>query len=180
MALRHDKKLAFIHINKTAGVAVVTNFKMDIEGNHNTYEYYKINYPGYLTFAIVRNPYDRLVSAFEFMKYYDKANPAKSKYQNYYKNGFTHFCHTINKSELLLKPQHEFICNKNGNLMIDKLFYFEDNFWESLYELFNEVVEPKIYNKTERKPYPDYYTIETIELVYDNYKTDFKLFNYTK
>lgn len=184
MAVRHDKKIAFIHIPKTAGVAVVNNFNMDIEGDHKNYRYYKEKYPGYYLFAIVRNPYDRLVSTFEFMKKYDLENPEKSRYQDHYKNGFDDLCTKLEQYDngewmnLIFKPQHKFICDKNGKSMMDFLFKFEDNFWERLYRLFGEFVEPKVYNKTEKGPWPEYYNKTTKELVYNYYKRDFEIFGY--
>jgi hypothetical protein len=182
MAILRSKKIAFIHIPKTSGVAVAKNFNMDVTGNHEDYRFYHEKFPNFTTFAIVRNPFDRLVSAYEFMKWYDNEHPQKSRYYIYYENGFDYLCKNLNhKNNVLLKPQHEFICNKQDKVMIDHVFRFESYFWSELYKLFDKKVEFKAYNKSnDRMQYLWYYSDNMLNHVYDYYRKDFEVFKYKK
>jgi hypothetical protein len=67
--ISHDHKLVFIHIPKCAGRSVSTIFNQRFD--HFTAEYYFDEYPyaqSYDWFTIVRNPYDRLVSIYNYVK----------------------------------------------------------------------------------------------------------------
>jgi len=179
MAVRHDKKIAMVHIPKSAGVAIVNNFNMNPKGNHSIYKFYRETYPNYFLFAVTRNPYDRIISSYEFMISFDKRYPNKRRYSRMYEQGFEFMCENLKHfGTLLLRPQTFFVCDNNNNIQVDKILNFENDMWSELYEIFNEVVEPKKYNTTIRSKTDKYYNKRTKKLVYDYYKEDFDLFNY--
>lgn len=68
--ITHDHKLIFIHIPKCAGRSVSDAFNQRFD--HFTLGHYKREYlscyMNYTTFTIVRNPYDRLVSLFHYIR----------------------------------------------------------------------------------------------------------------
>jgi len=68
--ITHDHKLIFIHIPKCAGRSISDAFNQRFD--HFTARHYATEYPDcfhvYTKFTVVRNPYDRLVSLFHYIK----------------------------------------------------------------------------------------------------------------
>lgn len=68
--ITHDHKLIFIHVPKTGGRSICNLFNQRFD--HFTALYYCREYPEffqeYKTFAIVRHPLDRMVSAYHYIK----------------------------------------------------------------------------------------------------------------
>lgn len=68
--ISHDHKLIFIHIPKCAGRSIAETFKT--RPDHFTANYYASEYEkrwaDYDVFTIVRNPYDRLVSIYNYVQ----------------------------------------------------------------------------------------------------------------
>ncbi len=71
MPISFKHKLIFIHIPKNAGTSITNTLNM-LDAGHHTPEYYIKNYPNewknYKKFAVVRNPWDRVVSNYEYAK----------------------------------------------------------------------------------------------------------------
>jgi len=70
MPISHKHKLIFIHIPKTAGTSIQETFSMEDSG-HYTCKELKKKYPKewdiYTKFAVIRNPWDRLVSNYYYI-----------------------------------------------------------------------------------------------------------------
>jgi hypothetical protein len=66
-----EKKVIFIHIPKAAGSSIgMSLFGTDIIGHYPYYiyeEYSKKNFDNFYKFCVVRNPYDRLYSAYSYL-----------------------------------------------------------------------------------------------------------------
>ena len=87
------------------------------------------------------------------------------------------------------KPQHEFICDEKGDLIIDFLGWFE-NFQEDLSTLLGYLVEAghikeydkeslsKKVNSTNHEKYTTYYNRKTKNMIKSMYKKDFEIFDY--
>ena len=77
-------------------------------------------------------------------------------------------------------PQYEFVCNKNGKIIVDYVGKFE-NLNQSLDEI-NDILksdfELEHHNKTDKKDYKDIYTPEMIEKVHQIYQKDIDIFEY--
>jgi hypothetical protein len=130
--------------------------------------------------AIVRNPYDRLVS-----EYYYSAYSIKS-----HKN-FEAFVKTALKLDLYtrnwlydghLETQTSYLINEQKNFnSINKIFKFEEinTCFDYLNKIIGKVCRPHLRAASNRKPYSEYYTSELKEIVYNFYKDDFTNFNYS-
>jgi hypothetical protein len=132
----------------------------------------------YYKFAVVRNPYDRFVSYCAFM---NKGNP------DFEKNPQTYMYHALlNKKthkHILFLPQSEFICDKNGTVMIDMVGKYEQlqTFADDVLDHFGFAKkELEVINTSKHKPYAEYYNDELKEMVYDYYKNDFNNFEYNR
>ena len=164
----------FVHIPKTGGTSVYTTLGITEPGHKKLLKYT----PG--SFTVVRNPLDRLVSHFCYIKtknshYYKKHPNFKSlQYANF--DDYIYLCESDYK--FYLKPQCEFICDNNDNILVEHILKFEN-----LQNDFNKFWDLKLLhiNKSDRKKdWRSYYNSKTFEITCDYYNRDIKLFNYEK
>ena len=187
-----EKKLIFIHIPKTAGISLVKAFfgEVTLEGHRSLWFYkqvFKSDFKEYFTFTIVRNPWDRLYSAYKFlekggMNIHDKN--AFETHLSIYRDFEDFVLNGLNKKitqEIMhLIPQHEFVCDKNGKIIVDHIGRFE-NLNKSI-EKINDILKSDFklehHNKTDKKDYKDIYTTKMIEKVHQIYQKDIDIFEY--
>jgi hypothetical protein len=219
-------KCIFIHIPKTAGQSI-ERFILNLHGlpweereplllRHNpepnkgpewlahltAQEYTDCEYltentfSNYFSFSFVRNPWAKLVSEYHYGEY-DK----KYSFKKFILSGFPEK-DSYSDSYRHLIPQHEFLLNKDGKLMVDFVGKFE-----SLQEDFNHMCQkigiehsslpytnnlPKVNGRLKRKlisflgkskpskkHYTSYYDKESERIVSEIYTEDIKLFNYS-
>lgn len=127
-----------------------------------------------ITFAFVRNPYDRIVSYF----YYYNLGQRMS---------FDEFIKTyvFEKKPLNISywcDQHQWLANKNGKLLVDHVGKFE-NLNEDLKRICSIIDVPTpelpwLKKSSDKQPYATYYNDTTAGMVRDRCKKDFELFDY--
>lgn len=136
-------KTIFFHIPKTGGNSIYESLFSKEQWGHRDVAYYRFvfgkkKFETYFKFCLVRNPYDRLYSAYCFLK---KGGMNKNdenfnfEYLSSY-NSFEEFIEKgLHKKEIInwvhFKPQHLFIQDKKGNLAVDfvgKLENIENDF----------------------------------------------------
>ena len=180
-----EYKTIFIHIPKNAGTSIEEYFmlrrtQLAIQhSRHDTIEQIKLKYPdiynSYKKFAIIRNPYDRMVSWY----FYTKNNVLKEINKGWKVVNFK--CWLKDPSKLwnfkdplsLLNCQCDWVDDTVSILKFENLSKDINNF-------FNTEIKLPVLNKTKHKHYLDYYDEESIELVNKKYKKDFKKYNYEK
>lgn len=187
-------KAIFIHIPKTAGSSVSRTLGND-GSKHQELKYFQAFDPNsfnvYFKFAFVRNPYDRLVSAYHYVKQID--NDFDRAWASKYLEKVTSFADFVLKlndksyskmvfKHLVFKPQHSFILDLNGNIGIDFIGRFERlendfNFICKKLEIKNDLV---FHNQSKHEPYKTYYTSKLADIVYRLYQDDFELLSYRK
>lgn len=186
----------FIHVPKNGGMAVSNALfgKNRMLGGHYAADFYKVvfgeDFKKFTKFAISRNPWDRLVSAYHYLKgggmnYQDKEWEQKhiSEYSTFadFVNGWLDE-KNIYKG-MHFTPQYEFVSDGKGNLLVDYLGRFEamqDSFdhIKQLLALDEKVLSHS--NKSVRKSdYRIYYGDKEVERVAEVYKKDIKLFGYS-
>ena len=79
-------------------------------------------------------------------------------------------------------PQYKFICDNNDNILVNKIYRFE-NFNDEINKLCEHLhikyVSIPIMRKSKHQDYRTYYINDEIKkIVYDVYEKDFQLFNY--
>lgn len=128
----------------------------------------------YKRFAIVRNPYDRLVSSWKF----------SSSEMN-----FSDFIHKIVNNKdiqssfyLFILPQYKYIYDDDLNLLVDDVLRFEnyDKDILNFFEKNNIDLKLKHENKTVHDHYSKYFNEELYKIVNEYYGKDFELFGYKK
>lgn len=183
-----NKKYNFIHIHitKNAGVSIEKLFNNPI-GDHRTVKAY-INqigyerYKKYYSFAFIRNPWDKMVSNYE----YDKkgGHDGKRKKFGADKLSFKEWLKVLNKYPN--KPpktymnQYDWLTNHKNELDVDYIGRFEniDDDWKYICDKININMELPHYNKTKEKNYKSYYDDESYEIVKKYYIKDINYFNY--
>lgn len=186
-------KCIFIHIPKVAGTSVLTLFMGNqVRRDHLSYREFQgadsFSFNDYYKFCFIRNPYDRLVSTYEYLK--SGGNKKQDKYfesilNEKYKT-FDSFVldfldNEIIHSHLLFKPQYTYIYDYKDECMVDFVGRFEC--LESDFRVVSNKLglkgELKKINSSTRKEYQKYYfSPDVIKKVNMLYKKDFELLGY--
>lgn len=176
----------FIHIPKVAGSSLYSL----IGGGR------PVNYCGHTRvvdvtyFCFVRNPYDRLVDAYFYLRAGGGGVEPDLSYwsmlQNY--KDFNDFVFNIEKDNLLdnilhIKPMSFFICDDSNKVLVKHIFKIEepekiDNFLNSI-GVEGKLSEVRV-NIADRKPFSEYLTKQNTQEINKLYALDFELFGYEK
>lgn len=188
-----DKKAIFVHIPKCAGISVNKALFGNLAGGHTTLEQYLNIYEpknvlSYFKFTIVRNPWDRVVSAYHFLKQGGLNNNDREFYKNELVNfdSFDDFVKNWLVYPENLKKYHHFqtqshyILDKYNKVKLDFIGYLEniDKDFEYICNKMNIEVTLPNSNKSNRNNYQDYYSDETRAIVAEVYKQDIELLGY--
>lgn len=191
-------KCIFIHIPRAAGTSIKE--ALDLQGRgHLPWQYYYLVYPeqwiSYYKFSIVRNPWDRVISAFNYTKmdksyWHDNINQVTPHpdYELLKNKSFKEFCEMLKKNRNLLRheawhPQHKWIVKQNNSnmLMVDCVLRFENLERDFSYLCqrldIRNINLPRI-NPSNHEHYRQYYTDETKLVIEDVYEKDIELFKY--
>jgi hypothetical protein len=133
--INHQYKTIFIHQRKCAGNSIMAAFGQQSFNPAGDYmndgslsaEYHdsRQHFPGYFSFAVVRNPWDKFISAWLFCPN-TQTLPLRDVLRNLPKTGFDY--------RHVTRLQRETLHDHSGNLIVDKLVRFE-----KLQEGFDEV-----------------------------------------
>lgn len=188
-----SKQVIFIHIPKAAGTSIGKSlFGTGRTGHYSLNDYYKVNKKkarNYYKFTFVRNPYDRLVSAFFYLKQGGKneSDIEFSKENLSQIDSFEDFVLNWLTDERLYSwihfyPQVYFTECNCSSLTIDFIGKLEniDKDVRTLSKMISQDIVIEHHNASSRKHYSEYFTEEMKEKVYDLYKEDFLAFDYEK
>jgi hypothetical protein len=192
MPISFKHKLIFVHIPKNAGTTITNALNMSDIGHHLPI-YYKRKYPKewetFKKFAVYRNPWDRVVSNYEYArlkKSYWHSSQDNSKHVDYdlLKNlSFDECINILVNSPGRLK--HQGWGSQNQYLKIDNVF-LNDIFLIKIENLKDEIFNklsidiniPNI-NSSEHSNYISYYdNKKNIEIINNIYNEDITKFNY--
>lgn len=139
----------------------------------------KEQYRQYYSFAVIRNPYDRFYSMYKFL--YSSLKLTPIDFVSYVKNIFKN--KDNDNRYHFFQPQYIFICDKNYNLVIDKIIRFENLDFEYS-KLVKKYKLNKLYHLNKSDDvigFDNFYSNNFIKKnVYKLYKKDFEIFNYEK
>ncbi len=181
----------FVHITKTAGTSVAKSLFGYLPYHYTATQYRVIygkkTFNDYFKFAFVRNPWDRVYSSYRYLKgggwnEKDKVwgETHLSKYSDF--NDFVMHWLTVDntKKHIHFKPQHEFIYDGNGSLIVDFVAYFEtlDEDFRYISSCLNIQSSLEQHNTNPGSCYIDIYSTEAKEIVESVYKKDINLFGY--
>jgi hypothetical protein len=180
----------FIHIPKTAGNSVALAL-FGSQSRHVSYtEYLRANprkFRRYFKFSFVRNPWDRLVSIYFFMKK-GGMNDLDRRWSEQNLRGFESFEHFVCegleqshvRSWVHFRPQADFIASDDDEIMVDFVGRFE-NLTEDFASVARKVGAGStlsLTNSSPHEPFASYYTRRSAEAVARFYERDARLFGY--
>tara|TARA_Y100001968_G_C19340694_1_gene709343 strand:- start:423 stop:1097 length:675 start_codon:yes stop_codon:yes gene_type:complete len=194
--LYKNKGILFIHVPKNAGTSINYSLYGKSIGHFTALEFRKVakkEFNNLYKFAIIRNPYDRLISAYSFMQeglYKEMINrPSILKTKKILQlkgidiNKFVleWLPENGNYIDFIFMPQNHFICDKKKDILIDKLIKFDElsKLKEIIYkETGVKLNKLNVKNRTEDK---QIYILsnESKSYIRQLYKKDFELFEAT-
>jgi len=177
----------FIHITKTAGTSIGNAVGLPVKHHLTAKEVIaKIGKEKWNTaykFTFVRNPWDKVVSLYEYRRKKDKTKIASrnipftdwvnltlgEQSDSYYYNNIKSF-----------QPQVEWLKDDEGIIGIDFIGKFESirTDFEQIRQTIGTSEELPHLNATKRSDYRDYYTDKTRQIVADWYREDIEAFGY--
>jgi chondroitin 4-sulfotransferase 11 len=196
--LSHTHKCIFVHIRKNAGGSIIRDFSnedSDIPdrgyGTNGTRDprWSKDSYPGYIVFAVARNPWSRFISGWKWLC--ERPYPAKGNLgpEYYRRTSLKEILETLPKE--LHEDSHDYrhlfwshldmLSEKDGRIVADVILRFEN--LDADYErLCRRISKPytklRRTNRSTHAPYWTYYDDETREMVGDLFKNDIEYFGY--
>ncbi|MEH0328599.1 sulfotransferase family protein [Campylobacter coli] len=192
----HDKyKCIFIHVPKVAGSSierVIYQTDKWLVGHVKASDYTKFDkdkFDSYFSFGFVRNPYDRVVSAYHYLKN-DSPDPRDIKWGRLHINNLTfeEFILSLQdeefKEEILSKNhfsfQYKYLCDKNMNILVNFIGKFEklDNDFKKILNILRRKDSLVHINKSKHLNYRDYYNSQTYKIIREIYRDDFEIFDY--
>ena len=219
MPIIHSLKTIFIHIPKAGGTSIETvlcdfplfryqlvnkfnwygnirNDETKYELDHSTMAYLKKNCKyydnSYFSFAIVRNPYARLVSEYHYCKYqYSRFIKKLDSFKDFVyelKDKFDYVLKNKEKDHLYVShylPQYLFTHNYRKIKIVNKIYKLENlnEEWSNICKILQidkELIRSEKNASKFEYNYQDYYDDELKSIVYEMYKDDFEIFNYEK
>jgi hypothetical protein len=190
-----EHRCIFVHIPKCAGISVVKSLFGDFECGHTNLKRYQImfgprEFKNYFKFTVVRNPYDRLVSAFLFLKkggMNEKDKRWSEKNLSPYDDFDAFMKGWVNKNNvraaLHFRPQCSFICLEKNRPGLDFIGYYENlepDFSFICRKLkMNSTLFETNRNLSRKKDYREYYTDETRKIAADVYADDIRVLGYS-
>jgi hypothetical protein len=203
MAVTIDtKQSVFIHLPKNAGSSI-TNWLCNYVNGHNvkrkhdSLDQFKRRYPNYNikhSFAVVRNPWDRAVSAYFYnkkfyaLKYKDIDGLIERKKDS---KVIGHLKKIKKSVDIMSNSTFEEFILKGTYLPIEStqtsmclgvscILRYEqlEKDFDSIQNFFNVDVPLGFDNKSSHKLYQEYYTSKTKDIIYNYYKEDISKWNY--
>ena len=174
-----EHRTIFVHIPKNAGTSIEeyfgnSSFVIQPNKHDSIYDVKKRfpnSYSNYRKFTIIRNPYDKMVSWYSYLKRNLGENYDVIDFNKWIKNPLK-FWH-IDDPIGYLKPQHEWV---DDTVEIIKF----ENINKELNDFFGEDIDLPITNNSNRDHYLEYYNQESLDTIHERYKEDFEKFNYKK
>jgi hypothetical protein len=185
-----DCRCIFIHIPKAAGTSVALTLFGQGSRHVPWFEYQKANpwkFKRYFKFTFVRNPWDRLVSSYYFLRK-GGLNDADARWADQNLAPYPDFGSFVrgwlNEANIQtwvhFLPQHHFICDADGKVMVDFVGRMEnlDNDFAYVAERLGCDKKLAKVNTGNDRHYSDQYDEETREIVRRVYAKDIELFGY--
>ena len=185
-------KALFVHVPKCAGTTIFQ--QVPIAHGHRSASFFywrdRALFESCFTFGIVRNPYDRLVSAFHYLRS-DQTSVRDGDWGRKHLSmfeGFEDFMEALKRplerARLLgwlhFLPQTYYLCDRSNRVLVD--YYGRTETFADDIVTINEraglAIENRQSRAVPRATYRKFYTEETARLVERIYADDFRVFDY--
>lgn len=182
----------FIHIPKCGGTSVEN--QIGIFHGHRSVIYFRAAdralFDRAFKFGLVRNPYDRLVSGFHYLKHHT-TSPLNHRWvaknlADY--DDFRGFAEALEDPAVRRRvvawkhfvPQWYFLCDRNGGTLVDHVGKLErfDDFVAEVTRRSTLKLENEVHRASVRAPWQDYFSERARRRVAEMYREDFRIFGY--
>ena len=194
LARNAELGLLFVHVPKGGGSSIED--QLGVHHGHRSALYFRTADPALFarahTFSIVRNPYDRLVSAFHYLKSHTRSprDQAWARATLGACPDFAAFAAALAEpgfrdrvlAWLHFQPQWYYLCDRRGRLLVDEVGRLEA--LDAFAAAFNAAGHPVRLETgvrrrpSERDPWASYYDDATAATVAAMYARDFEIFGY--
>lgn len=186
-----DLRSIFVHVPKAAGTSVALSIFGELPYHYMAADYLAIfgrrTYEAYFTFTFVRNPWDRLYSAYTFLSrggWDDKDKSWAAQHLTPYRDFPDFVRRGLGRPEIQafmhFIPQHEFVCDRRRRVLVDYVGYFEtiaDDF-RAICRRIGVDAELAHTNRSTEADYRGAYDDETRAIVARVYASDITIFGY--
>jgi len=178
----------FVHINKTAGTSVGRAIGLPVKDHLTAKEIIarvgKQNWNASYKFTVVRNPWDKVVSLYEYRR---KKNKTQIASRSITFTEWVELTHGENRNPFYydnvksFQAQVEWLKDDDDHITIDFVARFETlrADFEQIRDAIGTRADLPHLNASSRKSYKDYYTDETREIIARWYHEDIEVFAYT-
>jgi hypothetical protein len=184
----------FVHVPKTGGISVSKGLFGNYSGGHYGIEWYRGHYQKrtfsrYFKFSFVRNPWDRLYSAFNFLSrggfhsgdlsWFEEHLARYSCFDEFVLAWLTK--ETALTGHIHFRPQHSFLCSNAGELLVDFVGRFEslEQDYEAVRKRIGGGADLQHLNSSRHsKDYVQHFSRKAAERVAEVYRRDIELFGY--
>ena len=197
--IHHELNMIFVHIPKTAGSSITNALKKLNKSNEREKspkigkhaKAFEIKYllgcdiwQNYFSFAFIRNPWDLMVSSYNWWRQKAQTLPAHKRISDkILKMSFEDFISSKYGSYMINERYGNYFdwISEDGKIIVDYIgkveFIKED--WKKICEIndLKQISIPHI-NKSKRKDYKKYYNPKTRKIIYNRFRKSIKKFNY--
>lgn len=178
----------FVHINKTAGTSIGRAIGLPIKDHLTAKEIIaktgRQNWDAAYKFTVVRNPWDKVVSLYEYRR---KKNKSQIASRGITFTEWVELTHGENRNPFYydnvksFQAQVEWLKDDDGHITVDFVARFETlhSDFEQIREAIGTKADLPHLNASSHKIYKDYYTDETREIIARWYHEDIEIFAYT-
>jgi hypothetical protein len=187
----HEFRFIFVHIQKTAGKSFLHALGLPLGADHRFADVQRAAYGEeiwntYFKFAIVRDPWDRLVSGYHYRLSGGSRSPDDLARAKLYPRSFRKFCANLDyfiglPNEHMFRPQYQWISDADGNSLMDFVGRFEhlqEDFGVICERIGLQGVELPHINKSKHRSYWSHYARHTRDIVARAYAGDLERFGY--
>ncbi|WP_158681668.1 sulfotransferase family 2 domain-containing protein [Microbulbifer pacificus] len=190
--LVRDAGILFVHIPKTAGISLSYALYGREIGHRKLSDYLQVDASyaeNLFKFSVVRNPWDRLVSAYSYLKQggqYSSVSDCIFSRSTLWK--YDTFEKMVNKwlsaetvtSYFHFEPQFSYLVGADGEIAVDKVLKFESLSADlsSIQDQMGRRLDLAQKNKSTRKNYKEYYDETMVKKVASVYEQDIELLGY--
>lgn len=181
----------FVHTPKAAGTAIALSLFGELPYHYTAEDYRAIfgreAFNRYFKFSFVRNPWDRVHSAYTYLLKggWNSRDQAWSQQHLEPYAGFEAFVlEGLPRREVRqfmhFVPQHHFVCGISGRLLVDYLGYYETiaEDFRRISERLGIGAELVNTNRSTEQDYRERYTLKMRKMVERLYRTDIRKFGY--
>jgi len=192
------RDVVMVHIPKTAGTSIRNTlgmypadrskpdpgFKQHLTAQEIIEVIGRANWDEAFTFAVVRNPWDRMVSEYHYRSRHKrfKENGWDISFEEYVRGTISDGALPFDPPHKFIQPQVAWLKDKQGNICVDFIARYEQltTDFNTIKEKINRRSRPlQAHNRTSRnRDYTVYYSPELRDLVGAFYKEDIEYFGY--